>query len=347
MPEDLDGHEALRRRLPWMALGDRRALVHAATPSPTPRRAASPTSSSPTSAGSAASPRCLRIAAIAEAAGIAVIPHAGMNTPYGQHFGLAMPGSPWGEYFLGTRARACRSPRRVVFPGMAVPKDGRLVPSTRPASGSARRLDDIARDAGLSRPHVSRYLARRIGMAALVVFVAVSVNFAIPRLMPGDAVEQQLAPALGRRRAGRRRRSDGRAAYRERFGLDQPMLAAIPLLSRARGAARSRRLDRALPRARHRRRARRPAVDDRPARHRDADQLRARHLARRRCSPGRARRAALKFALLPLRRPLGGAVFHARHRAARVFGLAWPVLPVGGGFPFGHVPRLRLARRRG
>ena len=37
------------------------------------------------------------------------------------------------------------------------------------------------------------YALNRLAMAGLVILVALSVNFVIPRLMPGDPVEQQLA----------------------------------------------------------------------------------------------------------------------------------------------------------
>jgi peptide/nickel transport system permease protein len=37
------------------------------------------------------------------------------------------------------------------------------------------------------------YVIRRFGMFILVIFLAVTINFIIPRLMPGDPVEQQLA----------------------------------------------------------------------------------------------------------------------------------------------------------
>ena len=85
----------------------------------------------------------LRIAAIADAAGIAVIPHAGMNTPYGQHFGLAVPGAPMGEFFLGSAPGVPLEETRL-FPGMAVPRDGRLVPSDAPGFGLGATLDDLA-----------------------------------------------------------------------------------------------------------------------------------------------------------------------------------------------------------
>ena len=85
----------------------------------------------------------LRIAAIADAAGIPVIPHAGMNTPYGQHFGLAVPGSPMGEFFLGTPPGVPLAETRL-FPGMAVPRDGWLEPNDAPGFGLGATPDDIA-----------------------------------------------------------------------------------------------------------------------------------------------------------------------------------------------------------
>jgi peptide/nickel transport system permease protein len=66
------------------------------------------------------------------------------------------------------------------------------------------------------------YILRRVGMAALVIFVALSVNFAIPRLMPGDPVEQQFAAVsaaggqMGDMKAAM-------AAMRERLGLDRSL----------------------------------------------------------------------------------------------------------------------------
>lgn len=67
------------------------------------------------------------------------------------------------------------------------------------------------------------YLARRFGMMLLVIVLAVTINFMIPRLMPGDPIEQQLSQMVSS--------SGGQAgdiqamanAYRARFGLDQPL----------------------------------------------------------------------------------------------------------------------------
>ncbi len=72
-----------------------------------------------------------------------MIPHAGMNTPYGQHFGYAMPNAPMGEFFVGTAPGMPLAETRL-FPGMAVPEDGRLVPSDAPGFGLGVDLDAIA-----------------------------------------------------------------------------------------------------------------------------------------------------------------------------------------------------------
>lgn len=142
-PDDLDGHEALRRRLPWMgyATGEHWYMppnfLHAAS-----RRLADILQ--PDIAWVGGLTACMKIAAIAETAGIEVIPHAGMNTPYGQHFGLATPCSRWGEFFLGTPPGQPLAETRL-FPGMAVPRDGRVVPSGEPGFGLGASLDDIAK----------------------------------------------------------------------------------------------------------------------------------------------------------------------------------------------------------
>lgn len=141
-PEDLDSHAALRRRLPWLgyATGEHwylpQPFLHAAA-----RRLADVLQ--PDIAWAGGLTALLRIAAIAEAAGIAVIPHAGMNTPYGQHFGFAVPGAPLGEMFIGTPPGVPLAETRL-FPGMAVPVEGRLVPSDAPGFGLGLDLDGLA-----------------------------------------------------------------------------------------------------------------------------------------------------------------------------------------------------------
>jgi peptide/nickel transport system permease protein len=70
-----------------------------------------------------------------------------------------------------------------------------------------------------------RYLAQRFGMMLLVIFLAISINFLIPRLMPGDPIEDQLAQ-LSASSGGQMGDVAGIAAsYRALYGLDQPMWA--------------------------------------------------------------------------------------------------------------------------
>jgi peptide/nickel transport system permease protein len=65
------------------------------------------------------------------------------------------------------------------------------------------------------------YLLKRTGMMLLVVFLAISVNFLIPRAMPGDPVETMMS-----RMAAQGGSSDMQAmiaSYQAKFGLDQPL----------------------------------------------------------------------------------------------------------------------------
>lgn len=76
-----------------------------------------------------------KICAIADAAGIEVIPHASMNYPYGQHLAYAMPVIPWGERSEGVSPPGVPLEEMVQLPGTAVIKDGYLTPSDAPGFG--------------------------------------------------------------------------------------------------------------------------------------------------------------------------------------------------------------------
>ena len=67
------------------------------------------------------------------------------------------------------------------------------------------------------------YVLRRLGMFLLIVWAAASINFVIPRLAKGDPIQAQFAQleALGIRQTNM---DEVVAAYRERLGLDQPMI---------------------------------------------------------------------------------------------------------------------------
>src|SRR5688572_14935698 len=68
------------------------------------------------------------------------------------------------------------------------------------------------------------YLATRFGQLLLIVFVAVSVNFIVPRLLPGDPVTTALARLQA---SGGAQSFDIKAvadAYREKYGLDSDLI---------------------------------------------------------------------------------------------------------------------------
>jgi len=141
LPEDVDGQSELRKRLPWQPLA---TGEHWYTSFPFAAAAARRNVDimQPDICWVGGLTACMKINSIAEATGIAVMPHAGMNTPYGQHFGFAMPNAPWGEMFLGTPPGVPLAETRL-FPGMAVPQDGRLVPSDEPGFGLGVDLDAL------------------------------------------------------------------------------------------------------------------------------------------------------------------------------------------------------------
>ena len=133
IPEDHTSHKALRERLPWQTLA---TGEHWYTPYTFFEAAKDRVVDifQPDIHWVGGFTACQRIAAIADAAGLEVICHAGMNTPYGQHFTFSSPNSRWGEYFVGGGAgHAARADHD--YPGMAVPKDGWCVPSDEPGFG--------------------------------------------------------------------------------------------------------------------------------------------------------------------------------------------------------------------
>ncbi len=77
----------------------------------------------------------VRICHLAEAHGLTVISHAGMNYPYGQHLAYAMPAIPWGERSEGVAPPGVPLEEMVTLPGTAPIKDGFLVPSDAPGFG--------------------------------------------------------------------------------------------------------------------------------------------------------------------------------------------------------------------
>lgn len=133
IPEDLDGHLALRGRLPWQTLATgEHWYTHVPFQWAAAHRAVDILQPDIEWVGGMST--CRRIGAAADAAGLRVILHAGGNTAFGQHFSAATPASPWLECFVGTPpgvplAEGWR------LPGQAIPVDGWLTPSDAPGFG--------------------------------------------------------------------------------------------------------------------------------------------------------------------------------------------------------------------
>ncbi len=77
----------------------------------------------------------VKICHIAEAAGISVITHAGMNYPFGQHVAFAMPAIPWGERSEGVSAPGVPLSEMTLLPGTPAIQDGYVRPSDAPGFG--------------------------------------------------------------------------------------------------------------------------------------------------------------------------------------------------------------------
>jgi L-rhamnonate dehydratase len=141
IPEDHTSHKALRDRLPWQTLT---TGEHWYTPYTFYEAARDRVVDifQPDIHWVGGFTACQRIAAIADAAGLEVILHAGMNTPYGQHFTYASTNTRWGEYFVGGGPGV---PLELTtgFPGMQVPKDGYAKVSDAPGFGHGLTLDHI------------------------------------------------------------------------------------------------------------------------------------------------------------------------------------------------------------
>ncbi len=133
VPEDLDGHAALRERLPWQTLATGEHWYTLA-PFQWAIRHQAVDILQPDIAWCGGLTTCQKIAATAEAAGVNVILHAGGFTPFGQHFSYGASSVRWLEAFVGSDPGIpLEEVRRL--PGMAVPKDGWLVPSDAPGFG--------------------------------------------------------------------------------------------------------------------------------------------------------------------------------------------------------------------
>lgn len=132
-PEDLEGHIQIRKAVPWMPLATgedhhtripfRQLVEHRCVDVVQPDLH-----------WCGGLSEAIRIYHIAEAAGIKTSPHAGCNSPFGQHFSYALPDCDLGEFHLSSPVGV---PLEEVarIPGTPVPKDGYVVPSDAPGFG--------------------------------------------------------------------------------------------------------------------------------------------------------------------------------------------------------------------
>jgi len=134
LPDYTEGFAQVRQRLPWQTLATgedwdlTQSFARAANGRPVDIWQPDPLWVGGISAS-------VRICHIAEGAGIEVIPHGGMNSPYGQHLAFAMPAVTWGERSGGVSPPGVPLAEMVSLPGTAVIEDGYLVPSEEPGFG--------------------------------------------------------------------------------------------------------------------------------------------------------------------------------------------------------------------
>lgn len=133
IPEDTDGHIALRQRLPWQTLATgEHWYTHVPFLWAASHRVADILQPDINWCGGATA--CRRIADAADAAGIAVILHAGGNTVFGQHFSFATPCVPWCEFFVASDPGVPLT-KGWRYPGQSLPVDGWITPNDAPGFG--------------------------------------------------------------------------------------------------------------------------------------------------------------------------------------------------------------------
>jgi L-rhamnonate dehydratase len=140
-PENIGAHEALRARIPWQGLS---TGEHWYTMHPFAYAASKHLVDifQPDIHWAGGFTACRRIATVAETADIQVYLHAGMNTPYGQHFHAATSNARWGEYFVGGGPGVALEDTNA-YRGMSLPVNGRIKVSDAPGFGLDLSLSQI------------------------------------------------------------------------------------------------------------------------------------------------------------------------------------------------------------
>ena len=133
IPEDIDGHQAVRRAVNWVSLA---SGEHMSTRWPYKQLIEKQCIDvlQPDIHWVGGLSECVKICHMAESAGLMVCLHGGGNDPYGQHLSYAMPNTPWAEYFIASSPGVPLDEVKQV-PGAPVPSDGTLRPSDEPGFG--------------------------------------------------------------------------------------------------------------------------------------------------------------------------------------------------------------------
>jgi L-rhamnonate dehydratase len=134
LPEELDGYERVRQRLPWqtLATGEHWYTVH---PFATAAAKGLVDILQPDLAYVGGLTAGVKICHLAEAHGLSVITHGGMYWPWGQHLAYAMPAIPVGERIAGVMPPGVPLAEVTFLPGTPVVEDGHVRPSDAPGFG--------------------------------------------------------------------------------------------------------------------------------------------------------------------------------------------------------------------
>ena len=140
LPEDLEGYARVRERLPGTTLA---SGEHWYGPHPFAAAAGRGLVDilQPDLAWCGGISAGVRICHLAEAHGLSVVAHGGMNYPWGQHLSLAMPAVQLGERSEGVSPPGVPLEEMTVLPGTAVIRQGRVRPTDAPGLGF-----DISKD---------------------------------------------------------------------------------------------------------------------------------------------------------------------------------------------------------
>ena len=141
-PEDMEGFQEMRRRVPWQSLATgERWYSHLSFGEAGAKRLVDIFQPDIRWVGGLTA--CQKIGHIADGAGLQVSLHGGMNDAFGQHATQGMIACTWGEFLVDSGRDVPLEEGWRPTPGMAVPKNGWLVPSEAPGFGIELCLDDI------------------------------------------------------------------------------------------------------------------------------------------------------------------------------------------------------------